>query len=80
MIGFVSEAQEASGLAQVRVRRSGRHLVGLLVAFVLAFPVDANANAVAQAVKVHDPTQDAQKASTAVLHPLPGRVEPPQTN
>ena len=65
MIGFVSEAREAW---PAQPRYGGRHqLVGFWWR-LCGFPVDANAGAVPQAVKVHDPTQDAQKGIETALH------------
>lgn len=80
VIGFVSEAKETSVVAQVRgngvMQAPGR----LLVSFVLALPVDPDANAVGQVVKVHDPAADAASVTQAGPELLKGRSDPPQTN
>jgi hypothetical protein len=80
VIGFISEAKETSVLAQVRGNGVTAAPGRVLVACVLAFPVDSDANAVGNVVKVHDPTQDASQAMQEGLRPLPGTSEPPRTN
>ena len=80
VIGFISDAKETSVVAQLRGRGVAADPGRILVAFVLAFPVDGDAEAVASVVKVHDPAQDASQAAQSGLQPLKGTSEPPRTN
>ena len=80
VIGFVSEAKETSVVAQLRGNGVASAPGRILVACVLAFPVDADADAVAQVVKVHDPAADRAQVAQEGLQPLKGTSEPPRTN
>lgn len=64
IVGFVSDLQEP-GIVAVRRGSASEMTPGrVLVACVIALPVDAVQNAVGQLVKVHDAERDSLKAAS----------------